>query len=85
MEGRPRVGDGRRWQSGSHVRLFAQLGIFADDIAFDFSQTSIYASGAGLGATKPKDISKFASDYTGYVNLAKDAVRARALFICSLY
>ncbi|KAM5535561.1 hypothetical protein V8D89_010728 [Ganoderma adspersum] len=40
-------------------------------------QTAIYASGAGLGAAKPKDISKFASDYTGYVNLAKDAARER--------
>ena len=39
------------------------------------SQTALYATGAGLGAAKPKDITKLASDYTGYVNLAKDAVR----------
>ncbi|EJF62555.1 hypothetical protein DICSQDRAFT_103972 [Dichomitus squalens LYAD-421 SS1] len=40
-------------------------------------QTALYAAGAGLGATKPKDITKLASDYTGYVNLAKDAARER--------
>ncbi len=38
------------------------------------SQTAIYAAGAGLGASKGKDITKIANDYTGYVNLAKDAV-----------
>ena len=37
-------------------------------------QTAIYAAGAGLGASKAKDISKIANDYSGYVNLAKDAV-----------
>ena len=41
---------------------------------FRRSQTAIYASGAGLGASKGKEISKFASDYAGYVNLAKDGV-----------
>ncbi|KAH9857720.1 hypothetical protein C2E23DRAFT_805452 [Lenzites betulinus] len=37
-------------------------------------QTAIYAAGVGLGAAKAKDITKVANDYTGYVNLAKDAV-----------
>ncbi|KAI0747699.1 hypothetical protein C8Q80DRAFT_1336748 [Daedaleopsis nitida] len=40
-------------------------------------QTAIYAAGAGLGASKAKDITKFSNDYTGYVNLAKDAARER--------
>ncbi|KAI0806997.1 hypothetical protein C8Q74DRAFT_1225356 [Fomes fomentarius] len=40
-------------------------------------QTAIYAAGAGLGASKGKDITKIANDYTGYVNLAKDAARER--------
>ncbi|RDX45484.1 hypothetical protein OH76DRAFT_956917 [Lentinus brumalis] len=40
-------------------------------------QTALYAAGAGLGASKPKDISKIANDYSGYVNLAKDAARER--------
>ncbi|KAI0710448.1 hypothetical protein C8T65DRAFT_648399 [Cerioporus squamosus] len=40
-------------------------------------QTALYAAGAGLGASKPKDITKIASDYSGYVNLAKDAARER--------
>ncbi|KAI0648214.1 hypothetical protein C8Q79DRAFT_999635 [Trametes meyenii] len=40
-------------------------------------QTAIYAAGVGLGAAKAKDISKIANDYTGYVNLAKDAARER--------
>ncbi|KAH9923996.1 uncharacterized protein BXZ73DRAFT_91386 [Epithele typhae] len=40
-------------------------------------QTAIYAAGAGLGASKAKDITKFANDYAGYVNLAKDSARER--------
>ncbi|KAI0831791.1 hypothetical protein BC628DRAFT_1486301 [Trametes gibbosa] len=40
-------------------------------------QTAIYAAGVGLGAAKAKDITKVANDYTGYVNLAKDAARER--------
>ncbi|RPD65767.1 hypothetical protein L226DRAFT_529916 [Lentinus tigrinus ALCF2SS1-7] len=40
-------------------------------------QTAIYAAGAGLGASKAKDITKIANDYSGYVNLAKDAARER--------
>ncbi|KAI0373364.1 hypothetical protein BV20DRAFT_1042175 [Pilatotrama ljubarskyi] len=40
-------------------------------------QTAIYAAGVGLGAAKAKDITKIANDYSGYVNLAKDAARER--------
>ncbi|OSD02722.1 hypothetical protein PYCCODRAFT_1477382 [Trametes coccinea BRFM310] len=40
-------------------------------------ETAIYAAGVGLGAAKAKDITKIASDYSGYVNLVKDAARER--------
>ncbi|KAI8998970.1 hypothetical protein BD414DRAFT_139782 [Trametes punicea] len=40
-------------------------------------ETAIYAAGVGLGAAKAKDITKLANDYSGYVNLAKDAARER--------
>lgn len=43
--------------------------------ANDPRQTAIYAAGAGLGASKAKDITKLANDYSGYVSLVKDAVR----------
>ena len=45
-----------------------------DEHYIGVSQTAIYATGVGLGASKAKDINKFASDYTGYVNLVKDSV-----------
>jgi len=37
-------------------------------------QTAMYAQGAGLGASKGKDISKYETGYTGYVHQAQDAV-----------
>ena len=49
-------------------------------------QTAIYAAGVGLGASKAKDISKLANDYSGYVSLAKDAVRITSLpILCNPY
>jgi RNA-binding protein 5/10 len=38
------------------------------------SQTAIYAQGVGLGASKGKEIGKYAEGYSGYVNMAQDAV-----------
>ena len=38
------------------------------------SQTAIYAQGVGLGASKGKEIGKYADGYTGYVHMAQDAV-----------
>ena len=40
-------------------------------------QTAIYAPGAGLGASKGKDISKM-SEFGGYVGMARDSVRGRS-------
>ncbi|OBZ75616.1 hypothetical protein A0H81_04710 [Grifola frondosa] len=40
-------------------------------------QTAIYAQGAGLGASKGKEIGKYADGYAGYVNMAQDAARER--------
>jgi len=40
-------------------------------------QTAIYAQGVGLGASKGKEIGKYAEGYTGYVNMAQDAARER--------
>jgi hypothetical protein len=41
---------------------------------FVCSQTAIYASGVGLGASKGKEVGKYQDGYTGYVNMAKDSV-----------
>jgi hypothetical protein len=38
------------------------------------SQTAIYASGVGLGASKGKEVGKYQEGYTGYVNMVKDSV-----------
>ncbi|KAJ8585118.1 hypothetical protein M405DRAFT_853780 [Rhizopogon salebrosus TDB-379] len=41
-------------------------------------KTNIYAQGAGLGASKGRELGKYADDYTGsYVHMAQDAVRER--------
>lgn len=38
------------------------------------SHTAIYAQGVGLGASKGKEIGKYAEGYSGYVHMAQDAV-----------
>jgi hypothetical protein len=43
------------------------------------SQTAIYAQGVGLGASKGKEIGKYAEGYTGYVQQAQEAVSAPLL------
>ncbi|KAI0928096.1 hypothetical protein AcV5_005779 [Taiwanofungus camphoratus] len=40
-------------------------------------QTAIYAQGVGLGASKGKEIGKYAEGYSGYVHMAQDAARER--------
>ena len=40
-----------------------------------YSETAMYASGAGLGASKGKEISKIKEGYGGYLQMAQDAVR----------
>lgn len=40
-------------------------------------QTAIYAQGVGLGASKGKEIGKYAEGYTGYVQQAQEAARER--------
>ncbi|KAI0792912.1 hypothetical protein C8Q75DRAFT_751903 [Abortiporus biennis] len=40
-------------------------------------QTAIYAAGAGLGASKGKEIGKYVEGYSGYVHMAQDAARER--------
>ncbi|KAG6850456.1 hypothetical protein H0H93_012877 [Arthromyces matolae] len=37
-------------------------------------QTAMYAQGAGLGASKGKEIGKYTEGYSGYVHMAQDAV-----------
>ncbi|KAF8724415.1 hypothetical protein AX14_008838 [Amanita brunnescens Koide BX004] len=39
--------------------------------------TAIYAQGVGLGASKGKEIGKYAEGYSGYVHMAQDAARER--------
>jgi RNA-binding protein 5/10 len=40
-------------------------------------QTAIFAQGVGLGASKGKEIGKYADGYLGYVQMAQDATRER--------
>ncbi|GJF00770.1 RNA-binding protein [Phanerochaete sordida] len=40
-------------------------------------QTAIYAQGVGLGASKGKEVGKYAEGYTGYVQQAQEAARER--------
>lgn len=40
-------------------------------------QTAIYASGAGLGASKGKEVGKYQEGYAGYVTMVKDSARER--------
>lgn len=42
-------------------------------------ETAMYAQGVGLGASKGKDITKYSDGYTGYVQMAQDAVS-----VCSI-
>ena len=42
--------------------------------ALDYRQTAIYTAGAGLGASKGKEIGKYTEGYSGYVHMAQDAV-----------
>lgn len=44
-----------------------------------YSQTAIYAQGVGLGASKAKEMGKYAEGYSGYVHMAQDAVSAIGL------
>ncbi|KAG9318373.1 hypothetical protein JVU11DRAFT_463 [Chiua virens] len=41
------------------------------------TQTAIYAQGVGLGASKAKELGKYAEGYSGYVHMAQDAARER--------
>ncbi|KAA1469569.1 hypothetical protein DENSPDRAFT_918872 [Dentipellis sp. KUC8613] len=40
-------------------------------------QTAIYASGAGLGASKGKEVGKYQEGYSGYMHMAQDMARER--------
>lgn len=39
--------------------------------------TNMYASGAGLGASKGREVGKYADGYSGYVHMAQDLARER--------
>lgn len=65
-------GDGR--VEPMYVLFFPIYLPFVKVILF-FSQTAIYAQGAGLGASKGKEIGK--SHSGGYVEMAKDTARER--------
>ncbi|KAG6879955.1 hypothetical protein C0992_008889 [Termitomyces sp. T32_za158] len=57
--------------------MFVAFIVFVVPLAYrcaPSSQTAIYAQGAGLGASKGKEIGKYADGYSGYVHMAQDAV-----------
>jgi len=39
--------------------------------------TAVYAQGVGLGASKGKELGKYAEGYSGYVHMAQEAARER--------
>ena len=41
---------------------------------FFYSETAVYTAGAGLGASKGKDIGKYAEGFSSYSHMAQDAV-----------
>ncbi|KAH7930906.1 hypothetical protein BV22DRAFT_1078286 [Leucogyrophana mollusca] len=55
------------WKEGSGLGS-------SGDGRVDPIQTAIYAQGVGLGASKGKEIGKYAEGYSGYVHMAQDAV-----------
>ncbi|KAI6150873.1 hypothetical protein BKA82DRAFT_4120862 [Pisolithus tinctorius] len=58
------------WKEGS--------GLGTDgDGRVDPIQTAIYAQGVGLGASKAKELGKYAEGYSGYVHMVQDAARER--------
>ncbi|KAL4064306.1 hypothetical protein V8B97DRAFT_1950461 [Scleroderma yunnanense] len=58
------------WKDGS--------GLGTDgDGRVDPIQTAIYAQGVGLGASKGKELGKYAEGYSGYVHMVQDAARER--------
>ncbi|KIM60637.1 hypothetical protein SCLCIDRAFT_1216693 [Scleroderma citrinum Foug A] len=58
------------WKEGS--------GLGTDgDGRVDPIQTAIYAQGVGLGASKGKELGKYAEGYSGYVNMVQDGARER--------
>ena len=74
MERRPGTRYRGRRKSGTHVRSY--ISHERSLIVID-SHTAIYAQGVGLGASKGKEIGKYAEGYSGYVHMAQDAVSDR--------
>lgn len=56
--------------------MFLPFVLFRSLIDLLYSQTAIYAQGVGLGASKGKELGKYAEGYSGYVHMAQDAVSA---------
>lgn len=56
--------------------FFSSLVTAQSVLTLQHSQTAIYAQGVGLGASKGKEIGKYADGYTGYVQQAQEAVSA---------
>jgi RNA-binding protein 5/10 len=40
-----------------------------------YSETAVFAQGVGLGASKGKEVSKYAESYKGYAESARESVR----------
>jgi len=48
-------------------------------VFFFSSETAVYAPGAGLGASKGKDVGKYAEGFSSYVHMAQDSVSKTVL------
>ena len=49
-------------------------------VTFLVRGTAVYTPGAGLGASKGKDIGKYAEGFSSYVHMVQDAVSAPVFF-----
>lgn len=58
------------------MRVCVDFGLSPELSFTPCSQTAIYAQGVGLGASKGKELGKYADGYSGYVHMAQDAVSA---------
>lgn len=75
------------WQEGTGLgtsgegRVDPMLVVLFPSLEYTYehrSKTAIYAEGAGLGASKGKELEKYAEGFSNYVGMAQQAVRSFA-------
>ena len=67
-------GEGRVDPMSVHSFLFSLGNVYLLIRHSSNSQTNIYSSGVGLGASKGREVGKYKDDYSGYVQMTRDAI-----------